>query len=186
MLPPIHNTRSPQQWQIISREIGDWEGRGVIDLGCGYADILARCLAAGAEPVWGVESNRKIAREAISRLFITEYAMDKVGSAYIVTTGILEKDWGPQPKGWSIGICFSVLPYLIGRDRLRVLKWMAKHCDTSLIEVQYVGDGPGNRWEIKDDTDMMHYLHKFFGYADIIGYTDVKDRGVRRTIWRCQ
>jgi hypothetical protein len=63
---------------------------------------------------------------------------------------------------------------------------MYEHADVSFIECQYKDDGPGPDW-LKDDNDMLSVL-RFHDWDSIkpIGYTLVKDRNKKRTIWMCE
>jgi SAM-dependent methyltransferase len=174
-LPPIHNTRSPAQWDIISKHV-DFAGKSVIDLGCGYGDILARAKLAGASTVVGVENDFDVAVSAAHR-------MSGVGIYPIIHNTDVERIWEwNQAIAYDIGICFAVLPYL-KRGEV-VLKWMEEWCDDIvLIEVQYDGDGPGT---IKGDAEMYRVLSNYWGSIGPIGQTHVEGRGVDRTIWLCR
>ena len=54
----VHNTRSPEQWKILSGAV-DWNGKTVIDLGCGYGDILFMAHEHGAYCV-GIDRNEQV------------------------------------------------------------------------------------------------------------------------------
>ncbi len=173
-LPPIHNQRANEQWEIIKKH-ADFRHKSVIDLGCGYADILIKCHRAGAQLCCGVESNSDIATEASMRVDSLPKAM---GQDIFITQSSIERaeDW---PMDYAI--CFSVLPYL--DNPIETLRWIKYHCKVAFIECQYRGDGPGLYW-LKNDDDMEIWL-KQAGFMNIktIGKTFIKDRDKYRTIW---
>ena len=63
---------------------------------------------------------------------------------------------------------------------------MQSKFDTSVIECQYSGDGPGPH-ELRDDQDMRYVLAAAgWNDAEVIGGSVVEDRGAVRTMWRCR
>jgi 16S rRNA A1518/A1519 N6-dimethyltransferase RsmA/KsgA/DIM1 with predicted DNA glycosylase/AP lyase activity len=174
----VHNTRSPQQWQIISEHI-DFKSKTVLDLGCGWGDILFKCIEAGVKEAWGVEQDESICRHLWQSDALSNNKARRIAYADL-------EQWAFQDTipAFDIIICFSVLPYLT--NPLAVLKWMKEHSQTSLIECQYAGDGPGLT-TIKNDNDMLAYL-RLAGWKSIepIGKTLVEGRDKYRTIWMCQ
>jgi SAM-dependent methyltransferase len=175
-LPSIHNTRSPAQWEIISRHI-DFADKTVIDLGCGYGDLLFRIADAGAEIVIGVENDFSIYQKLQKR---------SRGWPEIVVSPAHIYDVLPDVSGYDVAICFSVLPYL--ERWYYVLRWMRRFSKVALIEVQYQGDGPGRTWpaRIRDDYQMRILLELLWDDVSPIGKTHVEGRGVDRTIWLCK
>lgn len=175
-LPPVHNTRAPEQWRIISQHV-DFEGKTVLDLGCGYGDLLWRTRAAGATSV-GVEIDYN-ARSAICR------HAESVSVAAPLWNNLHHLDYlEDMDRRWDIAICFSVLPYLI--DPTATLHWIHQHSTQALIECQLAGDGPGFDW-LKSPQDLRRWLDSI-GWQSVerIGETVVKDRGAKRGIWLCQ
>jgi len=199
-LPPLHNTRAPAQWAIISKYI-DFAGKTVLDLGCGYADILFQCKEAGARECIGIDkgTSEKVLNIATNWLF------EDIGFADFDLNN--ELDQIPQApvkqshiKPWDVIICFSVLPYL--DNALAILGWIKAHSEIALIECQYDGDGPGsvpwlshrigpdlNEYQKppKDDDEMKDILAGV-GWQSIepIGKTLVEGRNMWRTIWLCK
>ena len=168
----MHNTRSPEQWNIISKHV-DFKDKTVLDLGAGYGDLLFKFSEA-----------RKI------------YAVDK--DTFPLHKRIAESDLRIKIYGGNIDdmckenppfgnvdiiICFSVLPYL--SHPFTVLEWIKEHSQIALIECQYFTDGPGSEL-IKNDNDMRALLSSV-GWQSIeaIGKTLVEGRNKYRTIWRC-
>lgn len=155
----VHNVRSPEQWEIIRKHI-DVAGKIVIDLGCGYGDIMTFMAIAGAITE-GVDVHAHLPN--VAELDICEFV--KISGAH-----------------YDIGVCFSVIPYL-GHCIADVLLWMRDYCDVSLIEIQYEGDGPG---VVRDDVAMREVLLKLWPTAWPIGKTLVDGRNTYRTIWMCK
>lgn len=181
ILPPVHNTRSPAQWEIISKHV-DFEGKTVLDLGCGHGDLLWRAWRAGAKSLEGVEKKLETDREIYKRL------MGDLNAACDNLYLMLEIEniiRATRQRGhYDVVICFSVLPYL--QDPFTCLCWICDHSEQALIECQYSGDGPGFDW-LKDDDDMRDWLEQAgFETVEPIGKTLVKDRDKYRTIWLCQ
>lgn len=164
----VHNTRSPEQWQIISKYIY-FNGKTVLDLGCGYGDILAFCREAGAI-VTGLERDMMVVVSA-----------QRQHPGLNIRQGLAEfMPFGP----FDVIICFSVLPYLA--VPFDVLKDIWRNCKQALIECQYAGDGPGFAW-LQNDDDMRRWLAEA-GWQKIeaIGRTFVEGRDKFRTIWLCE
>ncbi|KKM74225.1 hypothetical protein LCGC14_1402440 [marine sediment metagenome] len=167
-----HNTRSPEQWDIISNHI-DFQGKTLIDLGCGKGDLLFHAFDAGAKVV-GVDHNIdnikhiRTARPGIKTLF---------GELDLMEIWFWERV--------DIAICFSVLPYL--KRPGDTLKWINTHSDIALIECQYADDGPGFDFLI-DNDDMKQWLLQIgeFKEVEVIGHTLVEGRNTKRFIWRCE
>ena len=179
-LPPTHNQRAPEQWRIISGHV-DFEGKTVLDLGCGYGDIMHRCHNTGARYVLGLDKDMNLSgllsdkRQIINYL---DYAFCDMDS------GLSQWVYDRSNPGWNIIICFSVLPYLT--DPTATLHWIRQHSEQALIECQLSGDGPGPDW-LKCPQDMRRWLDSI-GWQSVerIGETTVKDRGTKRGIWLCQ
>ena len=176
-LPPIYNTRSPEQWRIISEHVS-FDGKTVLDLGCGYGDIVQRCHAAGARYVHGVDKDERMhvlekKRQVINHLDYSQVDLDK---------DFTWLEYHPDKK-WDITICFSVLPYL--SDPTSTLHWIHQHSTQALIECQLAGDGPGFSL-LKGPQDMRRWLDSI-GWKQVerIGETTVEDRGCKRGIWLC-
>ncbi len=164
----VHNVRSPQQWEIISRHV-DFQGKKVLDLGCGGGDILCRAFEAGAI-VAGVDQDKtnfkKDVHPEIMRL-----------EDDIETLGIY-----PHV---DIIICFSVLPYLKRPDQM--LNLLNFRSDFALIECQYAGDGPGFPFLLGND-EMQSWLLEVGQFEKVrtIGHTLVEGRDKKRFIWMCE
>lgn len=180
----MHNKRANEQWQIISSHI-DFDNKTVLDLGCGYGDILALCQQSGAN-VLGIEQDKEICKYLKNNWILVincdlEKWIQKVSAK--LDTSVLE--WLEEPViHFDIVICFSVLPYLNNPDA--VLRWIADHSDIALIECQYAGDGPGFSG-IKNDNDMQKWLFEVgWQSAEAIGKTLVDYRNKYRTIWCCR
>jgi len=174
-LPPVHNTRSPEQWRIISEHV-EFDGKMVLDLGCGYGDLLWRAWEAGAKLLQAVDSDTKRDFLIVPAAHIHEYSfsIDNIDIPYYTSK-----------IGYSdVIICFSVLPYL--SDPTSTLHWIHQHSTQALIECQLAGDGPGFDW-LKGPQDMRRWLDSIgWERVERIGETTVESRGCKRGIWLCQ
>lgn len=171
-----YNSRAPEMWTLISQNV-DFEGKSVLDLGCGYGDMLLMTYYAGAKKICGIDKNAKIISGTEDRI------SKEIGKSKIeLMVGDIETR--SNFDKWDIIICFSVLPYL--KNHKEVLRKIKESSNIALIEAQYRGE-PYCLEHIKGDKDMREWLIEF-GWNRItnIGYTDVEIRNAQRTIWRCR
>lgn len=179
ILPPSYNQRADKMWNIISVSY-DFEGKSVIDLGCGHGDMMLRAYQAGASKVIGVENNEEtywLTREKVKAyddISMVLWDIENISGDY-------RKD---KVYHSDVIFCFSVLPYL--NSPSKILSWIKGHCEVAFLEVQYAGDGPGFK-HITDDLDMHDWLRDI-GWKNIeaIGRTHTRIRPAWRTIWRCE
>jgi len=176
-----HNKRFPKIWKIITEHV-DFEGKRLLDIGCGYGDLIKAAHDVGAT-VYGVDNNKDITRgltvESPDRL--------KTGRFYVVYDDIEDwtEDYLPfrRSKGTEkidIVTCFSVLPYL--EDPEYTLSLFPLIAPIAILEVQYFGDGPG---VVAGDGPMKTILEKYFNKVEKIGSTRVDFRNKERSIWLC-
>lgn len=183
ILPPVHNTRAPEQWRIISEHV-DFDDKTVLDLGCGYGDLLWRAWGAGAFQFWGIDYSSSIVKRG------NDFARKENDFTLVdfierdIEKWILDVAEKFGDITFDIIICFSVLPYLA--DPVAALHWIREHSTQALIECQLAGDGPGFDW-LKSSQDMRRWLDSI-GWKSVerIGWTVIKDRGTSRGIWLCQ
>lgn len=162
----VHNVRSPEQWEIISRHI-DFKDKTVLDLGCGKGDILIRAFEAGAL-VAGVDWDKSNLCDIPTEMMAIEDDIETLGHPRV-----------------NIIICFSVLPYLNNPERM--LSLINYRSDVALIECQYAGDGPGLSFLTGNDA-MREWLLAAGKFEKVqpIGHTLVEGRNKNRFIWRCE
>jgi len=165
------NARAPGMWRCISARV-DFNGKSVIDFGCGYGDFAELCRLSDADSVICVDKDEEVIQHLRGRF---------LGSPVVK---VLQRDIETiKLQHYDIGFCFSVLPYLEDPDRL--LERMANRCSVSFIECQYYKDGPGPAF-LKDDTEMEWWLRSAgFESIESIGHTVVDYRNAKRTIWMC-
>lgn len=177
-LPPVRNARAPEQWRIISEHV-DFDGKTVLDLGCGYGDLLWRAWRAGAKYCLGIDESKEIFTYHLEkriehntgpyfrRILIAEYSRLDRGSY----------------NNADVTICFSVLPYV--DNPVTLLHWIRRHSTQALIECPLSGDGPGFDW-LKSSRDMRRWLGGI-GWQSVerIGETTVEEHGAKRGIWLC-
>jgi len=177
-----HNMRSPEQWRIIKENGINFAGKKVMDLGCGWGDILLNCWADGASTLVGVEydpDNKRYLDDKISKYLSANPHIK--GTIETLSTNIDDIDLSDNPP--DIAICFSILPYL--DDYLDLLDKLYEDVAITLIECQYGGDGPGIM-HIKNDADMKAILQGIgWSKVEAIGKTLVVGRNKYRTIWKC-
>lgn len=175
------NRRAEEMWAYISAAV-DFKDKRVLDMGCGPGDFLTRSLFSGASSVVGIEKDYVIASWSDLRLKSDGWSTD----SYAINVDDIDRivrDNDPAYRGFDIIICFSVLPYLDGLGN--AMFWIKDNCDVALIECQYSGDGPGPSY-IKNDDDMRSRLMGLgWGKVEKIGWTDVRIRPAKRSIWKC-
>lgn len=185
----IHNTRSPEQWEIISRHI-DFKGKSVLDLGCGKGDILFRAFEAGAEAM-GIDRDAENIRYITPKIKVFNLNllnMRNFDQEFVIASrhNVPEViNFLDMMEPIDVIICFSVLPYLDNPEG--VLEWINRHSKIALIECQYSGDGPGFHFLTSNDI-MRGWLMLWgkFQKVQLIGHTLVKDRDKKRYIWMCE
>jgi len=170
----VHNTRSPEQWEIITRHI-DFEGKTVLDLGCGRGDILIRAFEAGAQVI-GIDKDKENVEYIRSACPKIEVIEDTIHDLPVLSELDIQQD---------IIICFSVLPYLYGPGY--TLQWINDHSEVALIECQYADDGPGFHFLWGND-EMEFWLLEVGQFKKVkpIGHTLVEGRNKKRFIWMCK
>lgn len=183
---PEHNTQAGEQWVIVSRYVNFTDKR-VIDLGCGHGDLVYRAADAGAAFVMGADKDLAHIPADERQVWDKPFEDPESWALRLVfeqmdIDELVKKHWGFRPA-YDIGLCMSVLPYL--RDFTGTLRWMARSFETTIIECQYRGDGPGPAF-IPDDDEMRRRLLGSWGYVLMLGGTFVKERRVIRSIWLCE
>ena len=165
-------------FEAIRRHV-DLVGADVLDLGCGYGDLAAFSLANGARHVTIVDKNPEMILMSEAKI---------IQRAPLTTTWetlVLDIDDRSQLASlqyYHIAYCTSVLPYLSNREL--ALSFLAARAETSIIEMQYAGDGPGPK-EIKNDADMLALLSRFWETSEKIGRTHTGRTPAHRSIWKC-
>ncbi len=179
-----YNKRFPEIWQIITKDI-NFKDKVVIDVGCGGGDLVKAAYDIGAKKIYGFDTDIDNS--------ILRFGSNVPANVFLCEDDINEWDseWPQIYRGKSqdsrckkrILTCFSVLPYLVEPDRLvRLFREMAH---IVLIEMQYIGDGPGQL--IRNDGEMFIWLkQQGFDTIENIGRTYIEDRDKYRTIWRCE
>jgi SAM-dependent methyltransferase len=165
------NERADRIWRSIIKSTSV-KDKHVLDLGCGYGDFIVRAYHAGAKSVTGWDKDPDacgVARQKTMNL------------KTVRITCYDAESWEPRASQFDLALCLSVLPYVDMKEMLRKLK-LGSH--TTIIECQYAGDGPGPT-HITDDADMARLLKRSGFKASLIGWTKVKDKRYKRSIWRC-
>lgn len=170
-----YNTRAPEMWSIISDAV-DFEGKSVLDLGCGGGDMLIYSHHAGADKIVGIDKDSRTISD--TRIRIDEIIPD---SGITLSIDNIES---MEMSNFDIIMCFSVLPYLSRPEEM--LNKIRNHSSVALIECQYTGDGYGFE-EINNNRAMLQWLLQVgWNRVSNLGYTDVKIRKAKRTIWKCR
>jgi len=172
------NQRAGKMFEQISKVV-DFRDKTVVDLGCGFGDLILAAAKSGAKAVVGIDSDKgnlatctsKVLRHAPKDAKASFYALNLDVEDNLVALG-----------EFDIAFCTSVLPYLYHREEL--LTYMSRHCITSIIEMQYFGDGPGPV-EIMNDDDMKEWLSKFWVSVTKIGETHTGRNPAYRSLWMC-
>lgn len=172
------NKRAPKMWEIIS-EHENFLGATVLDLGCGYGDLLLGACHAGASRVIGVDENADTIN--IARAKIIKYSPPGVRFDFYLRDINNRSHIAPLPRP-DIALCTSVLPYIENREML--LSYLSTRATTTFVEMQYFGDGPGPS-DIKNDDDMEVWLKNHWYIVDKIGETYTGRTPAYRSIWSC-
>ena len=173
------NKRAEKMWDIIRKYDGvGFVGADVVDLGCGYGDLIQHSIWAGAQFVMGVDSDPNAINVSSKK---AEGILGKQGIVMFELIPI-EEFIKTSQSYYDIGFCTSVLPYV--ENPSAVLGWMKEYVGISIIECQYAGDGPGFEG-VRDDRDMGLWLEGFWEFAHKIGETDTEIRAASRSIWIC-
>ncbi len=174
------NKRSPDIFgQILTFSGVSFVGTSVLDLGCGYGDLLLASVRVGATRVIGLDGDGRVLNIASEKL--ARYASDNVEWAFN-KMDIDDRKELSTLQYYDIAFCTSVLPYLKNRDML--LSFLNCRSTISFVEMQYYGDGPGPK-DIKTDGDMRRLLLKHFGDVKKIGQTYTGRTPPHRSIWKC-
>lgn len=171
-----HNERAPNMWWQIKQRV-DFHDKTVVDLGCGYGDMVLYTHNAGAKQVTAIERDSKVFEALRARL--NSLSLRKVRYLNVDIESVFP---GMDSDHFDIAMCFSVLPYV--SDYHHVLQEMRRFSKEALIECQYTGDGPG----MIDDQDAMASLLQATGWDDVrcIGQTYIKTKNTWRDIWHCR
>lgn len=168
-LAHVTNLRLAAQWGIVSKHV-DFADKDVLDIGCGHADMLRAVSEAHASNIVGIDSNEDVLKNAVDA---------HLNGNIKLMQGDMNRALPPTKV--DVIICFSVLPYL--KDQDKVLDWLSKSSEISLIEVQYANDGPGI---IKDDVEAKNIFSNYWDNVTPLGKTLVDYRKLYRTIWLCE
>ena len=175
------NRRAEEMWWQIAATV-DFNGKIVVDVGCGPGDFIRLALKSGAEHVLGIDKDYMIASEASLSLINNGWRPGQFNIA-IDDIDYLVDNYDSFALA-DICMCFSCLPYV--RHIGDTLKWIhAGTTEVALIECQYDGDGPEAPNYIKNDDDMHHALSVYWPIVEKIGETKLDIRPATRSIWAC-
>ena len=172
------NLRAPLMWEYISKHVDFYE-KSVVDLGAGYCDLAIYAVGAGANLVDAVEGDTGVISKVTDKV-------SPLQQIRLINSTI--EDYIKRPRDYGVAFCTSVLPYLDRPDD--VLLWLSENINISIIECQYINDGPGSNLGIKDDAMMESWLRSFkqwdskYGCRKI-GETAIAIRPGNRSIWLC-
>lgn len=169
----MKNERASDMAEIVLDHY-DFKGKGVVDFGCGYGDMLCNALAAGAKHALGFDIDPGPLQYAATKCC----GFDNVDFAVRKIEELVDED---EVRG-DVAFCFSVLPYI--KYPGLFVKWMGDRFPVVFIECQYFGDGPGNI--AKDDESMSRWLREWgFDMVMLCGQTHVVGRDMYRSVWKC-
>jgi len=166
------NSRAPEMWDHIAENV-DFKGASVLDVGCGYGDLLTYAAKAGASRVVGVDIDKY-------SLNIAEDKLKETGVKYNLRHMDINDKW--DLFGFDIVICTSVLPYVEDMDKIALRLVAAGRI--AIIEMQYHGDGPGPM-AISDDDDMEKWLRRYWSSVRAIGTSYTGRTPPARSLWLC-
>lgn len=160
---------------------GSLAGLEILDAGIGYGDFMLRALQDGVDFAVGIDrdgANINYATTRLQRAGIGHhrYRIYNADLSEALTYDLIKM------RGYDVGLCTSVLPYLRNPDNL--LAVMSLYCAVSIVECQYFGDGPGYE-SIKNDGDMKRWLMEHWESVQKIGETKLDIRPATRSIWMC-
>ena len=164
---------------ILSSGI-NFNGASILDLGCGYGDLLLMATHHGATRVVGVDTNKE--NLGICHQKMLKYA--PAGTEWELLPFDMDNRSDLANLGYyDIAFCTSVLPYL---DNMSMaLSFMATRARSSFVEMQYHGDGPGLS-SVQSDDDMEKLLRKHWTKVRKIGETFTgRQPHSHRSIWQC-
>jgi SAM-dependent methyltransferase len=169
-------------WAYIEQHI-NFKNKSVLDIGAGYCDLAIYAAEAGARRVTALENNRIVYTQALAKTGNHKnIRLLNVDAELFIGAGL-------QDIQFDVAFCTSVLPYL--RDPWKTLGWMAEHAHYSIIECQYISDGPpGQNLKIEGDAMMESRLRTYSAWdseenCKKIGETSIEIRPGARSIWLC-
>ena len=173
-----YNSRAGVMFEAIRKNV-NLVSADILDLGCGYGDLGTYSATHGARHVTFVDKDESVI--LISRAKIIQKAPKGLTWQALVLD-IDDRHQLASLGYYHVAYCTSVLPYLKNRDM--VLGFMASRAETSVIEMQYYGDGPGPE-SIRDDDDMGMWLENFWASVEAIGKSYTGRTPAFRTLWKC-
>lgn len=166
------NSRAPEMWEHISEHV-DFMGAKVLDVGCGYGDLLTYAAEAGAVYVVGIDKDEY-------SLDITREKLEETGVKFKLHNRDINNRW--DLFGFDIVICTSVLPYVGNMDKIALR--LAAAGRRAIIEMQYYGDGPGPI-AIASDHEMEMWLRNYWRNVKAIGTSFTGRTPPVRSLWLC-
>jgi SAM-dependent methyltransferase len=176
----IYNHRATRMFEIIEKS-AKFFGADVLDVGCGYGDLLMAAGQTGARSITGVDFDRRSLSMCYTK--VLKYAPEELEWVFHYMDISDRNDLG-MLGAYDIAFCTSVLPYLDSSDRAMLLSFLATRAHVTFVEMQYFGDGPGPIG-IVDDTDMLGMLVKHWVHVEKIGRTYTGRVPAHRSIWKC-
>jgi SAM-dependent methyltransferase len=164
-----------------------FNGKRIVDFGCGYGDMMNHALRGGAWYVLGVDKDQGVINTAAKKCNQHPGKHHSLYRGNFEDEGVFDnaldicRGLGKEGK-LDTAFCFSVLPYL--EDATWFVNRLRENFKDVFIECQYIEDGPGKF--ARDDGEMSQWLRdRGFDIAMHLGRTFVKDRNKYRSIWRC-
>lgn len=160
-----YDERARGQWELISGA-ADFEGKIVVDLGCGEGDLaIVAASEGGAKICHGIDEDETAIDKCRRRAAYYRGKGADWERGVFFSRVALDGSWRPATY-YDIGICLPATTYF--RQPRALLYMMQEFCAVSLIEVQY-GGGPG----APDRDEEARKLFKRIGWesAERIGET---------------
>ena len=180
------NVRADEMASVISGGF-KFNGKRIVDFGCGYGDMMNHALSGGAWYVLGVDKDQGVINAASRKCKKHPGKHHSFYRGDFENEGVFENALDicrgtALDKKLDVAFCFSVLPYL--EDPTWFVNRLRENFNNVFMEAQYIGDGPGNF--ARDDGDMSKWLRdRGFDIAMLLGRTHVEGRNTYRSIWRC-